>query len=130
MVYMRLKHWWPSLSGENKSLSREVGRLSTTIHGLRRTILQLTRLMISMPRTNAMVGNYTGITLLKKRSRHGKFKYLVSWKGRSRTEDSWIEDSKISMCLIEEWEKNETTSFRKTIKGRRNMNPRTSRGGR
>ncbi|KAH6970454.1 hypothetical protein BKA56DRAFT_661199 [Ilyonectria sp. MPI-CAGE-AT-0026] len=77
-------------------------------------------------------GNYTGITLLKKRSRRGKLEYLVSWTGRPHTEDLWIGDSKISMHLIKEWEKNkEATSFRKTNKGRRNdMNPRKSRGRR
>ncbi|KAH7145987.1 hypothetical protein EDB81DRAFT_883382 [Dactylonectria macrodidyma] len=77
-------------------------------------------------------GNHTGITLLKKRSRRGKLEYLVSWTGRPRKENSWIGDSKISMDLIEEWEKEEEASFsRKTIKGRRNsMNPRKSRGAR
>lgn len=48
-------------------------------------------------------GNYIGVELLQKRIRHRKVEYLVHWKGRPATENSWENESTISPERIREF---------------------------
>lgn len=43
-------------------------------------------------------GNYLGVKLLDKRISRGKVKYLVRWRGRPESENSW-ENEEIISCM-------------------------------
>jgi hypothetical protein len=49
-------------------------------------------------------GNYSGVRLLKKRVRKGKVEYLVEWKGRPESDNSWEKEATISRERIMEFE--------------------------
>lgn len=49
-------------------------------------------------------GNHIGVELLQKRIRHRKVEYLVHWKGRPATENSWENESTISPERIREFD--------------------------
>ena len=49
-------------------------------------------------------GNRIGIELVDKRSRRGKTEYLVKWKGRPVSENSWEMASNISPECIRDFE--------------------------
>ena len=50
-------------------------------------------------------GNNLGVRLLEKRARRGKVEYLVEWRGRPRSENSWEREATISREQIMEFEK-------------------------
>jgi hypothetical protein len=49
-------------------------------------------------------GNNLGVELLDKRIRGGRVEYLIRWKGRPDSENSWEEVSTISCERIKEFE--------------------------
>ncbi|KAK0628288.1 hypothetical protein B0T17DRAFT_504978 [Bombardia bombarda] len=49
-------------------------------------------------------GNHLGVELLDKRIHRGTAEYLVRWKGRPCTDDSWEKESTISRERIREFE--------------------------
>jgi hypothetical protein len=51
-------------------------------------------------------GNHLGVELLDKRIHQGRAEYLVRWKGRPCTEDSWEKESTISHERVREFEAN------------------------
>jgi Chromo (CHRromatin Organisation MOdifier) domain len=48
-------------------------------------------------------GNYSGVRLLKKRVLRGKVEYLVEWKGRPESENSWEKEATVSRERIMEY---------------------------
>jgi hypothetical protein len=44
------------------------------------------------------------VQLLDKQTRHGKVEYLVAWKGRRQSENSWEKESTINGKQIREFE--------------------------
>jgi hypothetical protein len=51
-------------------------------------------------------GNHLGVRLLEKRARRGKVEYLVEWRGRPGSENSWEKEATISRERIMEFEAN------------------------
>ena len=49
-------------------------------------------------------GNHLGVRLLEKRVRRGKVEYLVEWKGRPKSENSWQKEATVSRERIMEFE--------------------------
>jgi hypothetical protein len=49
-------------------------------------------------------GNHSGVRLLKKRVLRGRVDYLVEWKGRPESENSWEKDATVSRERIMEFE--------------------------
>jgi Chromo (CHRromatin Organisation MOdifier) domain len=49
-------------------------------------------------------GNRLGVRLLKKRERNGRVEYLIKWKGRPESENSWEKEATISRERIIEFE--------------------------
>jgi hypothetical protein len=53
-------------------------------------------------------GNHSGVRLLKKRVSKGKVEYLIEWKGRPESENSWEKEATISSERIMDFEVNST----------------------
>lgn len=51
-------------------------------------------------------GNHSGVRLLDKRIRSGRVEYLVEWKGRPESENSWEKEATISSERIMDFEVN------------------------
>jgi hypothetical protein len=49
-------------------------------------------------------GNHLGVQLLGKRVRSGRVEYLIEWKGRPASENSWEKEATISRGRIMEFE--------------------------
>jgi hypothetical protein len=54
-------------------------------------------------------GNCLGVRLLEMRVRKGRVEYLVQWKGRPQSENSWEKEATISSDRILEFEASLTT---------------------